>query len=82
MVSGSQHPHILEIQYMGALRKNNPESEQVQINGNETISEIIDCLSINSDLVGMAILNDDFISLDAKVEKGGKLKLLAFVGGG
>ncbi len=54
----------------------------VQVCGHETISDILNRLGIERDLICAVIFNGTFINFDARLNSDGTLKLLPAVGGG
>ena len=82
MESRNQYSHIIEVKLLAGLKKYNPESSKIIIEGNETVSDIVHYLDINSELVRTAFLDGRFVPFNTKVAGASKLLLLPAIGGG
>jgi sulfur carrier protein ThiS len=80
--SQAQHNYTVVVKFLAGHQKNDSNNKEILVNGDETISDIINRLRIDRELVCAAIFEGTFITFETLIQKSGTLKLLPAVGGG
>lgn len=72
----------IDIRLVASLKRYSPETSQLLIQQDETISDILDRLGIDREMVQMAFVDGRFVDFETPLTNAGKVLLLPAIGGG